>query len=215
MSIIACMKPVVYVVDDDTSVRQSIGFLLDILDFEVRLLGSAQEFLDSYQPGIPACLILDVRMPGMGGLELQDRLRERELDLPLIFISGHGDIPMAVRAIRKGAIDFLQKPFKDQDLLDCVQKAIALDRQRQRERREELTQMARYDFLTPREREVMRLILDGLTNRLIASSLEISPKTVETHRARVMEKMHASSLAELFQAHSIIERVGARQQKQG
>ena len=204
------IRPIVYVVDDDRSVRESLGFLLEVLSYEVRLLESAGEFLERYQPGVPACLILDVRMPEMSGLELQDRLNERAIDLPIIFISGHGDIPMVVRTMQKGANDFLQKPFKDQDLLDRVQKAIEGDRSRQHQRREEMTITARYEFLTPRERDVMSLLMQGKTNKAIAAELDISPKTVESHRARVMEKMHADSLAELFQAIQILDRVKLR-----
>lgn len=204
------IRPIVYVVDDDATTRQSVVFLLESLELDARSYASPQEFLADFQPGIPACLVLDVRMPGMSGLELQERLNQDLIELPVIFVSGHGDIPMVVRAMRQGAIDFLQKPYHDQDLLDRVQHAIELDRRRQVARREEVTVMARYNFLTPRERDVFTLIIDGLTNKAIGQRLRISPKTVETHRARVMEKMHAESLADLFLRHAVIGRVNQR-----
>lgn len=206
----SAIRPIVYVVDDDATTRQSVVFLLESLELDARSYASASEFLADYQPGIPACLVLDVRMPGMSGLELQERLHQDLIELPVIFVSGHGDIPMVVRAMRQGAVDFLQKPYHDQDLLDRVQQAIELDRRRQIARREEVMVMARYNFLTPRERDVFTLIIDGLTNKAIGQRLNISPKTVETHRARVMEKMHAESLADLFQHHAVIDRVNQR-----
>jgi RNA polymerase sigma factor (sigma-70 family) len=204
------IKPHIYVVDDDETVRQSIAFLLGILDVEIVQCAQATEFIDAYRPGIPGCLLLDVRMPGMSGLELQDRLDKQQIDLPIIFISGHGDIPMVVRTMRKGALDFLQKPFNDQELLDRVQQAIDQDKQRLGERREEVTLVARHQLLTPRERDVMELILQGMTNKVVAQKLSISQKTVESHRARVMEKMQADSLASLMLQWQVIERAQHR-----
>ncbi|MEY2632364.1 MAG: hypothetical protein RIR00_1018 [Pseudomonadota bacterium] len=193
----AALRPVVYVVDDDPVVRKSVAFLLDILDVEVCPLETAEAFLATYRPGCASCLILDMRMPGMSGLELQEELQRRQLDIPIIFVSGHGDIPMTVRAIRGGALDFLTKPYSDQDLLDRVQAALKQDRARQQSRREMSAQRARYALLTPREVEVLNLIVQGHTNKEMARLLDISVKTVESHRARIMEKMKVESLAEL------------------
>jgi two-component system response regulator FixJ len=200
------ISPIVYVVDDDRIVRESIAFLLGIIDVDVRLFNNARDFIDNYQPGIPGCLLLDVRMPGMSGLELQDRLLDQRIDLPVIFISGHGEIPMVVRTIQKGAVDFLQKPFNDQLLLDRVQQSIEKDRARRVERRAEITAVARFELLTPRERDIMDLVLKGMTNKEMAAALAISPKTVETHRARIMEKMQADSIPELVGLRQIVER---------
>ena len=207
------VRPIVYVVDDDMTVRQSIAYLLGVIDVDVRLYARPEEFLGDIQPGIPGCLLLDVRMPGMSGLELQDRLHTLSLDIPIIFLSGHGDIPMVVRTLQKGAIDFLQKPFNDQQLLDRVQQAIEIDRVRRVERREEVTSLARYELLTPREQKTLHLIIQGLTNKEMASEMGISPKTIETHRARIMEKMGADSLPGLMKRWQIIERALQRQQK--
>ena len=207
------VRPIVYVVDDDMTVRQSIAYLLGVIDVDVRLYARPEEFLGDIQPGIPGCLLLDVRMPGMSGLELQDRLHALSLDIPIIFLSGHGDIPMVVRTLQKGAIDFLQKPFNDQQLLDRVQQAIEIDRVRRIERREEVTSLARYELLTPREQKTLHLIIQGLTNKEMATEMGISPKTIETHRARIMEKMGADSLPGLMKRWQIIERALQRQQK--
>lgn len=197
---------VVYVIDDDPAVRKSVAFLLDILDVEIISLETGEAFLEAYRPGVPGCLVLDVRMPGMSGLELQDHLRREGIDLPVIFVSGHGDIPMTVRAMRGGALDFLTKPYSDQDLLDRVQMALQQDRQAQQGKRESATLLARYDLLTQREQEVLALIVQGCTNKQVAQSLDISVKTVETHRSRVMDKMRVDSLAELCLAHQQVLR---------
>lgn len=199
--------PVVYVVDDDPAVRKSVAFLVGILDVEVVALDTAEAFLCAYRAGRPSCLILDVRMPGMSGIELQEQLRREATDIPIIFVSGHGDIPMTVRAMRGGAVTFLTKPYSDQDLLDQVQKALHGDRLRQQERREEATLQARYDLLTLREQEVLALIVQGSTNKHVAQALDISVKTVETHRARVMDKMRVQNLAELFHACQSIQKI--------
>lgn len=199
--------PVVYVVDDDPAVRKSVAFLVGILDVEVVALDTAEAFLGAYRAGRPSCLILDVRMPGMSGIELQEQLRREATDIPIIFVSGHGDIPMTVRAMRGGAVTFLTKPYSDQDLLDQVQKALHGDRLRQQERREEATLQARYDLLTLREQEVLALIVQGSTNKHVAQALDISVKTVETHRARVMDKMRVQNLAELFHACQSIQKI--------
>jgi RNA polymerase sigma factor (sigma-70 family) len=208
------IRPIVYVVDDDHTVRASIAFLLGVIEVDVRPMTGAREFIAGYQPGIPGCLVLDVRMPGMSGLELQDRLLEYQIDIPVIFISGHGEIPMVVRTMRKGAVDFLQKPFNDQELLDRVQQSIEADRVRHLQRREEITAVARHELLTPREKDTMQLILKGMTNREMAETLGISPKTIETHRARVMEKMQANSLAGLVALWQIVDRASRRHRGQ-
>lgn len=202
------ITPVVYVVDDDPAVRKSISFLLGILEVEIRPFETAEDFLASYRPGPPGCLVLDVRMPGISGLELQDRLNRSQIDIPIVFVSGHGDIPMAVRAMRAGAIDFLTKPFNDQDLIDLVQRAIDTDRQRQAQRREGAAIAARHALLTQRESEIMALIVAGNTNKEIALALAISIKTVETHRARLMEKMRVENVAELCHVYQLLQAAG-------
>lgn len=207
-SIQSHVTPIVYVVDDDPAVRKSISFLLGILDVEICPLETAEEFLSSFRPGTPSCLVLDVRMPGISGLELQERLSRRKIDIPIIFVSGHGDIPMAVRAMRAGAIDFLTKPFNDQDLIDLVQRAIEADRQSQLQRREGAAITARHALLTQRESEVMNFIVSGHTNKEIAATLAISIKTVETHRARLMEKMRVENVAELCHAFQLLQAAG-------
>ena len=190
-------QPAVFIVDDDDAVRSSLRLLLKSAGLPAVGYASAREFLDAWQPEQAGCLILDVRMPGMSGLELQGELNRRGAIIPVIFISGHGDIPMAVEAIQHGAFDFLTKPFGDQDLLDRVQRALATDA----ENRKLLTQREvlreRLDSLTPREREVLGLVTQGKANKVMAGDLGVSQRTVEIHRARVMEKMGANSLAQL------------------
>lgn len=190
-------QPAVFIVDDDDAVRSSLRLLLKSAGLSTVAHASAKEFLDTWQPEQPGCLILDVRMPGMSGLELQAELNRRGAIIPVVFISGHGDIPMAVEAIQHGAFDFLQKPFGDQDLLDRVQRALAADG----ENRKLLTQREllreRFESLTPREREVLALVTQGKANKVMAGDLGVSQRTVEIHRARVMEKMGANSLAQL------------------
>jgi two-component system, LuxR family, response regulator FixJ len=189
--------PTVYVVDDDESVRGSLRFLLRSAGLESRAFGSAQEFLASYEPVQPGCLVLDVRMPGMSGLELQQELNLRGAILPVIFITGHGDIPMAVEAMQHGAHDFLQKPFRDEDLIERVRRALAKDAKARTALEEHKAIRGRLDSLTPREREVLALMARGKPNKIMAHELGVSQRTVEIHRARVMEKSGASSLAEL------------------
>ncbi len=187
----------VFIVDDDEAVRNSLRLLVRSVGLPASIANSAQEFLASYDPSQSGCLVLDVRMPGMSGIELQQQLNLRGAVIPVIFITGHGDIPMAVEAMQQGAFDFLQKPFRDQDLIDRIQRALEKDRIS----REELTQRSRIlerrETLTPREREVLDLVTSGKPNKIIASDLGLSQRTVEIHRARVMEKMGASSLAQL------------------
>lgn len=189
--------PVVYIVDDDEAVRNSLRLLLKSVGLPAAALASAQEFLATYNPEQPGCLVLDVRMPGMSGLELQQQLNLRGAVIPVIFITGHGDIPMAVEAMQHGACDFLQKPFRDQDLIDRIQRALAQDHTTRAQLREHLRTRERLDSLTPREREVLVLVTSGKPNKVMAADLGVSQRTVEIHRARVMEKMGAGSLAQL------------------
>ena len=187
----------VFIVDDDDAVRGSLRLLLKASGLPAVALASAQEFLDTWHPEQPGCLILDVRMPGMSGIELQGELNRRGAIIPVIFISGHGDIPMAVEAIQHGAFDFLSKPFRDQDLIDRVQRALAVDAENRKALAEKETLRSRYDSLTPREQEVLLLVTQGKANKVMAGDLGVSQRTVEIHRARVMEKMGANSLAQL------------------
>jgi two-component system response regulator FixJ len=190
-------QPLVFVVDDDEAVLDSLRLLLSSAGLETTGFTSAQEFLDRYDSRQPGCLVLDVRMPGMSGLELQQTLNLRGATIPVIFITGHGDVPMAVEAMQHGAFDFLQKPFREHLLIERVQCALAQDRTN----REELNQRSRIrerlDSLTPREREVIELVTAGKPNKIMAVELGVSQRTVELHRARVMEKMGATSLAQL------------------
>jgi FixJ family two-component response regulator len=184
-------------VDDDEAVRSSTKLLLKSVGLPAVTFSSAQEFLDNYDPLQPGCVVLDVRMPLMSGLELQQLLNMRGAIIPVIFITGHGDIPMAVEAMQHGAFDFLQKPFRDQDLLDRVQKALEKDRVNRVQLREKTRIQERRESLTPREREILELMTRGKPNKVMAADLGVSQRTVEIHRARVMEKMGASSLAQL------------------
>lgn len=189
-------KPRVFVVDDDLAVRESLEVLLRSAGHEVENFDSAAAFLAAYREQ-PGCLLLDIRMPGMTGLELQARLNERRMILPVIFVTGHGDVPMAVEAMQGGAVDFLQKPFKDEELLERIASALARDAANRAVLQELEVIRARLGSLTPREAEVMRLVVAGKANKVIAGDLALSQRTVEIHRARVMEKMHAASLAHL------------------
>jgi two-component system, LuxR family, response regulator FixJ len=187
----------VFVVDDDEAVRNSLRFLLKSVGLPTQTLPSATEFLATYQPSQPGCLVLDVRMPAMSGLELQQQLNLRGATIPVIFITGHGDIPMAVEAMQHGAFDFLQKPFRDQDLIDRIQKALAKDAKTRAALKEHERIHRRFESLTPREREVLALMTQGKPNKVMAADLGVSQRTVEIHRARVMEKSGAASLAQL------------------
>jgi FixJ family two-component response regulator len=191
------MSPIVFVVDDDQSVREALSSLIRSTGLRVDTFASAQEFLRLQRPDVPACLVLDVRMPGLGGLELQRELAQTGQSLPIVFITGHGDIPMTVRAMKAGAVDFLPKPFRDQDLLDAIAHSLKQD-EAARQQRAELAQIqARYDTLTAREREVVALVVRGLRNKQAAAELGISEITVKVHRHNVMEKMAARSLPAL------------------
>ncbi|HEY7673253.1 MAG TPA: response regulator transcription factor [Gammaproteobacteria bacterium] len=187
----------VHIVDDDAAVRDALALLLRTVRLPCRTYASADEFLSAYTPRRVECLVADVRMPGLSGLELQQELAERHLDIPIIFITGHGDIPMAVKTMKSGAIDFIQKPFRDQDLLDRIHQALQIAQSSQDARREISTIQERVSRLTPREREVMDKVVKGCANKVIAMDLGVSQRTVELHRARVMQKMGARSLAEL------------------
>jgi two-component system response regulator FixJ len=189
--------PMVFIVDDDDAVRNSLRLLLKSLGLAATALPTAQEFLAKYDPQQPGCLILDVRMPGMSGMELQHQLNVRGATIPVIFITGHGDVPMAVEAMQQGAFDFLQKPFRDQDLIERIQRALAKDSTTRAELNERSRLRERLESLTPREREVLALVTSGKPNKIMAADLGVSQRTVEIHRARVMEKMHAASLAQL------------------
>jgi RNA polymerase sigma factor (sigma-70 family) len=189
--------PTVFVVDDDPAMRQSLRWLIESVNVAVETYAAAQDFLAAYDPNRPGCLVLDVRMPGMGGLDLQAELARREIEVPVIIITGYAEVPTAVRALKSGALDFIEKPFSDQLLLDRIQQAIASDRQARVRRHERAALAARVAQLTPREREVMQLVVAGSSNREIAAELGLSVKTVEVHRARVMEKMKVDSLADL------------------
>ncbi|HUL47747.1 MAG TPA: response regulator transcription factor [Steroidobacteraceae bacterium] len=189
--------PTVFVVDDDEGVRNSLRFLLRSVGLQTQTQASATEFLDTYKPSQPGCLVLDVRMPGMSGLELQQQLNLRGAVIPVIFITGHGDIPMAVEAMQQGAFDFLQKPFRDQDLIDRIQRALERDGRNRAALDQHAKIRERLDSLTPREREVLALMTRGKPNKIMAAELGVSQRTVEIHRARVMEKSGAASLAQL------------------
>jgi FixJ family two-component response regulator len=187
----------VFIVDDDDAVRESLGFLMKSIGIESRGFSSATEFLEFYDDEIVGCLVLDIRMPGMSGLELQDRLNEINAILPIIFITGHGDVPMAVEALKKGALDFIQKPFRDQDLIDRINHALDQDHDSRSILSQKREILDRIDELTSREKEVMDLVVQGSPNKIIAADLDVSQRTVEIHRSRVMEKMQARSLAQL------------------
>jgi FixJ family two-component response regulator len=187
----------VHIVDDDTAVRESIGDLLRSMDYHVTLHGSASEFLKVELPDAPACLVLDVRLPGTSGLELQEYLTRINIPLPVILMTGFGDIPMSVRGMKAGAVDFLTKPIREQDLIDAVATAIRMDQERRRESAQIAQLRERYALLTPRERQVMALVVSGLMNKQVANELSISEVTVKMHRGSVMRKLEAKSVAVL------------------
>jgi FixJ family two-component response regulator len=201
--------PTVVVVDDDAAVREALQNLLHSVGLKVQVFGSVQEFLGGKRPDGPSCLVLDVRLPGQSGLDLQDELVKVNIHLPVIFITGHGDIPMSVRAMKAGAVEFLTKPFRDQELLDAIQ--TALERDRARREQEQTVAALRRDFesLTPREREVMAHVVSGRLNKQIAADLGLSEITVKVHRGNVMRKMHARSLADLVRMADRLSRAPA------
>jgi len=195
----------VYIVDDDPAIQIAMQALLESVELRHEIFASADDFLQDEEQHRSGCLVLDIRMPGLGGLELQDELIERGSALPIIFITGHGDVPMAVEAMQKGAVDFIQKPFRDQELLDRIQDALLTDRERRKIRQQEEKVAGRLQRLTKREREVFDLVVTGKPNKVIAYDLDVSQRTVEIHRARVMEKMEARSLADLVRMHTSLQ----------
>jgi FixJ family two-component response regulator len=196
---------IVFVVDDDPSIREAIKSLISLVRLRVETFGSAQEFLRTERPDLPGCVVLDVEMPGLSGLDLQRELAANGIELPIIFITGYGDIPMSVRAMKAGATEFLTKPFRDQDLLDAIQQALERDRATRRHSKEIAELRQRFDALTSREREVMSLVVGGWLNKQIGFELGISEITVKIHRGRVMNKMGAQSLAELVRMTERLE----------
>jgi FixJ family two-component response regulator len=188
---------IVFVVDDDPSVRRAIQRLVESVGLQVELFGSAQEFLRSERPDAPSCLVLDIRLPGISGLDFQRQLAEANIHIPIVFITAHGDIPMTVRAMKAGAVEFLTKPFHDQDLLDAIQLAIERDSARRKHESEIALLREHYESLTPREREVLPLVVSGLLNKQIAANIGASEATVKVHRSQLMRKMGAESLADL------------------
>jgi RNA polymerase sigma factor (sigma-70 family) len=190
-------NPIVFVVDDDQPIRSSLKWLIESVGLRVETYATADEFMHSYYPGRAGCLLLDVRMPGMSGLELQEHFAKKDIKIPIIIITGHGDVHMAVRAMKAGAVDFIEKPFNDELLLESIRNALAIDKKQREIQTQRAEIAARLANLTPREHEVMEMVTDGRSNKEIAIDLGVSAKTVEAHRARVMEKMEAGSLAEL------------------
>jgi FixJ family two-component response regulator len=204
-------RPIVFVVDDDAVVRDSIEDLLQSVGLEVRLFASPEEFIRTRRPDVPACLVLDVRLPEQSGLDFQRELIGTDHELPIVFITGHGDIPMSVRAMKSGAVEFLTKPFRDQDLIDAIQAAIARDRARRAEARVLVDLRGRFAALTPREQDVMRQVVSGRLNKQVAGDLNLSEARVKALRGQIMRKMHAETLPELVR---IADRLGITAAKQ-
>jgi len=198
-------EPIVYVVDDETSIRNSTKELAESVGLRVQTFATAQDFLQTQRPDVPGCLVLDVRLPGLSGFDLQRELGKSKNPLPIIFITGHGDIPMSVKAMKAGAIDFLAKPYRHQDLLDAIAHAIERDRLARRQRSELLEVRSRHQTLTPREREVMSFLVKGLLNKQVAAELGMTVPTVKFHRAHLLEKMKAESIAELVRMSERLE----------
>ncbi|MCW8904985.1 MULTISPECIES: response regulator transcription factor [Sedimenticola] len=195
----------VFIIDDDREVREALQLLMESVGLDVTSFDSANAYLEQFDAARPGCIILDVRMPGMSGLDLQNLLLEKPLCPPIIIITGHGDVPMAVRAVQAGAVDFIQKPFNDQALLDSVHRALAHDARQRGEASHIAEIKQKLSRLTPREREVLELVVQGLRNKLIASELSVSQSTVEAHRAKVMEKMEAKTLSDLMRMMLTLE----------
>jgi two-component system, LuxR family, response regulator FixJ len=201
----ASTEPTVFIIDDDEAVRDSLGLLLRSVGYRARCYAGARDFLKAFDPRDYGCLVLDIRMPGMTGLELQKHLAEIGCNIPIVFITGHGDIPMAVEAVRQGAVDFLQKPFEDQELVDRINEALKQAAEQREGELEKLQILDRIDSLTAREKQVMGQVVLGKANKVIAGDLGVSQRTVEIHRARVMEKMQAKSLAQLVRMVMVSE----------
>ena len=197
--------PTVFVLDDDPAVRNSLQWLLESVGLKVETYESSEEFIGAYADSTPGCLVLDVRIPGTSGLDLLEQFPQRKIGIPVIVLTGYGDVPMAVRALKGGAVDFIEKPFNDQTLVDSVHKAIRRDGQMRRQRSERMESALRVTRLTPRERQVMDLVVVGRANKQVAGELGCSCKTVEVHRARVMEKMQADSVAALVRMALLLE----------
>ena len=189
--------PVVFVVDDDSSVRSSLKFLLSTVGLQVESFDSADNFLHKKPPDAPSCLVLDVRLPGLSGLDFQRELAARNIRIPIVFLTAHGDIPMSVRAMKAGAVEFLTKPVRDQDLLDAVRVALEQDRARREKEKEVADIQRRFDSLTPREQQVISMLVSGMLNKQIAGKLGTAESTVKVQRSRAMQKMHAQSLVDL------------------
>jgi RNA polymerase sigma factor (sigma-70 family) len=202
--------PLVFVIDDDPSVRSSLKFLLGTVGLQAETFDSADSFLHKKRPDVPSCLVLDVRLPGLSGIDFQCELAARNICIPIVFLTGHGDIPMSVRAMKAGAVEFLTKPFRDQDLLDAVRVAIDRDRARREQETETAGIRQRFECLTSREQEVVSMVVSGMLNKQIAAELGTAESTVKVQRSRAMEKMQADSLAHLIK---MMQRVQPRSQK--
>ena len=198
-------QQIVYVVEDDEAVRDSLEMMLVSMEYTVKTFPAANAFLDEYDESMAGCIVLDIRMPGMDGMELQKTLNTRHSILPIIFVTGHGDVPMAVEAMQQGAIDFIQKPYREQELLEKIKAALALDAEQRSSLIEKKEIQHKLDELTPREQEIMTMIVDGHANKVIAIDLDISQRTVEIHRSRVMHKMGTHSLAHLVRMIMLVK----------
>ena len=203
-------EPIVFVIDDDISMRRALTNLFESVGLKVEAFGSAPELMKTRLPEVASCLVLDIRLPGLSGLDLQSELAKANVNIPIIFITGHGDIPMTVRAMKGGAVDFLTKPFRDQDLLDAVRTAIERDRKRREVEKTVSSLQALFETLSPREREVLAFVASGLMNKQIAAELKLAEITVKIYRGHIMRKMHAKSLAELIR---MTEALGIRPEK--
>ena len=210
MNTTAESQPIVIVIDDDNDVRGAVADLLRSIGLQTKLFASVRDFLQWKRPDVPSCLVLDVRLPGLSGLDFQSELNKANIQLPVVFMTGHGDIPMTVRAMKGGAVDFLAKPFRDQDMIDAVQAGLDRDRARRQSQSDTSQLRSAYDSLTPREQEIMARVVDGLMNKQIAGRIGVSEVTVKFHRSTVMRKMGAKSVAELVRmTHALGLRRGA------